>query len=376
MESKIIPFYCPEDKWIVKSCDCILYDSDGKQYIDFESGVWCANLGHSNDRIVKLMESQIKESIHQGYKFCNHSAESLSEELQELIGFENGASVFLSSGSEAINMAVTLSQHFSGRKKIVKTDHSYLSAYGHGQISPDNENMVSVRLNDMQSIEDIDFKEIAAFVVETGGASFGVVKFPDNDFINRVAELCIENNCLIIADEVTTGMGRMGKWFGFKYYDLLPDMVVTGKALGNGYPVSAVTVSSKVLEGFAQNPFRYAQSHQNDPLGCAIGLEVIKTIRENDLINTCLKTGQYFSGQLELLKEKHPDKIKEVRARGLMLALELNDGTDGEVISGKLFQSGFVVGYRNNVLRFLPPFTIQTREINQLIETIDTLLTD
>jgi len=126
MKNEIIPFYYPSDKVIVKSKDCYQYDSDGKEYIDFGSGVWCTNLGHCNDRIAKVVEKQAKESIHHGYRFRNRFSEELSKELQRLIGFKNGTSVFLSSGSEAVNLALTLSRNLTGRNKVLKINNSYL----------------------------------------------------------------------------------------------------------------------------------------------------------------------------------------------------------------------------------------------------------
>jgi acetylornithine aminotransferase len=375
MKTEIIPFYLPSDKLIVKSKDCYLYDTEGKEYIDFESGVWCTNIGHSNDQLTERIGEQIKESIHHGYRFRNSYSEQLSKELQRLVGFENGSTVFLSSGSEAVNLAITLAQHLTGRKKILKIDNSYLSAYGFGRLSADNDYLVNVKFNNLSAINGIDFSDISAFVVETGGASVDMVRFPDYDFIQQLTEISARNNCLIIAEEVTTGMGRLGKWFGFQHYDLVPDMVVTGKALGNGFPVSAVTISSNVAKRFDENKFRYAQSHQNDPFGCAIGLEVIKIIEENELISKCHATGIYFNEQLERLRNKHQDKIKEVRGRGLMLAVEFRKGIDGEKISDSLFENGFVIGFKLNTLRFLPPLTIKLTDIDKMIQKLDGLLT-
>lgn len=376
MNSNILPFYNPDDKFVVKSKGCYQYDSLGKEYIDFESGVWCANIGHGNDRIIELMTRQVKESVHHGYRFRNQYAEKLSDKLLELTGLETGSSVFLSSGSEAVNLAITLARHLTGRRKILKVHNSYLSAFGFGRISDENGEVVTAVFNDPDSVSGIDFSEVAAFVMETGGASVEMVKIPDEGFIRRLVDDSQRNGCLIIANEVTTGIGRMGKWFGFQYYDVAPDMVVTGKGLGNGYPVSAVTVNKDVQEGFMKMPFRYAQSHQNDPLGCAIGLEVLNSIEENNLIEEGRKSGEYFREKLEVLKNDHPGKVREVRARGLMLALELNSSHDNASLGDQLYEEGFIVGYKLNTLRFLPPLTIKETDIDRLIEKLDELLTE
>lgn len=373
-KNDIIPFYNSTDKLIKKSKGCYLFDTEGKKYIDFESGVWCANIGHSNKKLIKRINRQTKESIHHGYHFRNKYAEKLSVKLQQLIGFEQGASVFLSSGSEAVNLAITLARHFTGKKKVLKISNSYLSAYGFGQISDENEWLVNVGFNDFDSINQIDFTDIAAFVVETGGASVDMVRFPDEGYIYKLVEISKKNDCLVIAEEVTTGMGRLGKWFGFQHYNFMPDLVVAGKGLGNGYPVSSVTINAALAGKFEMAPFRYAQSHQNDPLGCAIALETIKIMENKSLVDKAGITGDYFKEQLEVLEGKHKGKIKEVRARGLMLAITFNEPVNGEQISRQLFDHGFVAGFKLNTLRFLPPLTIKPWDIDRLIITLDQLL--
>ena len=374
IKGNIIPLYKSSNKCIDRSKGCYQYDSDGKEYVDFESGVWCANLGHSHERIVRVMEEQARHSIHHGYRFRNRYSEQLSIELQRLIGFENGASVFLSSGSEAVNLSISIAQNLTGRKKILKISNSFLSSYGFGQIKPENQYLDNVKFNDIKSLKEIDFSNISAFVMELGGASVQMVRFPNTEFIHELVRLSHLHNCLVIADEVTTGFGRQGKWFGFQHFDIHPDMVVTGKALGNGYPISAVTINFIVLEKFNTVPFGYAQSHQNDPLGCAIGLEVIRVIKEERLINNCILMGQYFKERLIDLHERNSDKIKAVRAKGLMLAVEFQNSFDGEQLNKNLFKKGFVFGFKQNTMRLLPPLTITVKEIDKLISQLWELL--
>jgi acetylornithine aminotransferase len=374
MIKNMIPFYEATDKMMVKSEGSYLFDEEGCKYIDFEAGVWCVNIGHSNREIVKRISDQAEDSIHHGYHFRNKLAEDLSVKLQQLVGFENGASVFLSSGSEAVNLAITLAQHDTKKKKILKIDNSYLSAFGYGKIATDNEFLVNVKYNDLKGIDAIDFSDISAFVIEVGGASAGIVRFPDKEFIEKLTKRCKEHGCLLIAEEVTTGMGRLGKWFGFQNYDYIPDMVVAGKALGNGYPISGVIIDSELLDRFCQHPFRYAQSHQNDPLGCGIALETIAYIENNDLISHSVVMSKHFEDQLKQIQQQHPGKVKEIRVQGLMLAVEFLHGINGEAIAGKLFDRGYVVGFKLNTLRFMPPLTITKEDINFLISELNSLL--
>ena len=374
MINDIIPFYNSTNVVIEKSKGCYLFDSLGKKYIDFESGVWCANIGFRNEKVVRRIKKQVDEIIHHGYRFRNKYAEKLSIKLQQLIGFSNGASVFLSSGSEAVNLSITLARHITGRKKILKISNSYLSAFGFGLISDENENLVNIAFNNLNAINEIDFGNIAAFVVETGGASVEMVRFPDAEFLKNLVNACRKKNCLIIAEEVTTGMGRLGKWFGFQHYAFIPDMVVAGKGLGNGYPISSLTISNSVLAQFEKNPFRYAQSHQNDPLGCAVALETIKFMVKEGLVDKCRITGEYFKNRLETLHKKFPDKIKDIRAKGLMLALEFQENVNGELINNQLFEMGIITGFKLNILRFLPPLIITNYEIDKLVVKLEELM--
>jgi len=374
MKKSIIPFYIPTDQLIAKSIDCYLYDVEGKEYIDFEAGVWCANVGHNNERLNKVMKSQVDETIHHGYRFRNQSSERLAEKLNEKLEFEDGQSVFLSSGSEAVNLAITISRHITNREKILKINNSFVSAYGFGQLSPNNGYKVDIKFNDLDAIAQIDFEEIAAFILESGGASVEVVQFPDIEFVRKLVETAKENGAVFIVDEVTTGFGRTGEWFGFMHYDVKPDIVVTAKGLGNGFPISGVTINSGIVKILNRSPLNYLQSHINDPLGCAISLEVFQIIDDENLIVRCREVGLYFKKQLCLLKDKHTNKISEVRGRGLILALEFSEQVDGNWINNQLFDVGLLVGFKLNTLRLLPPLTIKVEDINKLITEIDRLL--
>ncbi|MDP4207820.1 MAG: aspartate aminotransferase family protein [Bacteroidota bacterium] len=374
MTSSIIPLYKQTDKVIIKAKDCYIYDSNNKQYIDFESGDWAANLGHSNERISQILKNQSELLIHDGLRFRNIQSEELSNKLLEKLSFKDGKSTFLNSGSEAVNLAITIAKNLTRRNKILKMDCSFLSAYGHGQISPDNSNLESISTDNIDSISQINFQEIAAFIFEPGNA-WGLIKYPTNKFISSIASAIKQNGGLLIANEVTTGFGRTGKWFGFQHYDYKPDIVSVGKGLGNGYPISGVSITKEIADLFDGSPFRYAQSHQNDPLGCAVGLEVISIFDNDRLIEKSYKTGQYFNEHLLKLQANHKEKIYEIRARGLMISLVFHSCINTENIYLQLIDHGMLVGQKDNVLRFMPPLIIEEFHIDKLISTIDKIIT-
>ena len=374
MKNPIIPLYKQSDKFIVKSENCYVYDSENKQYLDFESGDWAANLGHSNSKINQRIKQQVDKLIHDGLRFKNNESEQLSIKLLDQLGLNGGQSVFLNSGSEAVNLGITIAKNLTGKSKVLKMDCSYISAFGHGHISANNTDLINIPIDNFDEISNLDFSEIAVFVFEPGNSS-SLIKYPNTEFIKAIAFEIKKHDGLLMANEVTTGFGRTGKWFGFQYYEYYPDIVSVGKALGNGYPISGVAISSKIAEWFSKSPFRYAQSHQNDALGCAIGLEVINTIEKEDLINQSFEKGEYFKQELNQLQKKHKDYIEDIRARGLMIAIELNSSKNADFLYNQLIDNGFLVGLKEKTIRFMPPLVIEKKEIDNLIKTIDKIIT-
>ena len=373
MYNPIIPLYQQINKLLVKSSGCFQYDSNGKAYLDFESGNWAANAGHSHPQIQKVLSNQSGQLIHDGLRFRNLPSEELAVRLMAKMNMVGGKSVFLNSGSEAVNLGITIARNLTKRTKIVKMDCSFVASYGFGHISDVNKELISIPFDNSDLLSEIDFREVAAFVFEPGSA-WGLVKYPSNNFISAVVQKVKQCGGLLMANEVTTGFGRTGKWFGFQHYDYTPDIVSTGKALGNGYPISCVSVNKKTSDLFDSSPFRYAQSHQNDPLGCAVGLEVIAVFDGEDLVSQSFQKGEYFKKQLLKIQSTYPDKVKEIRARGLMLAMELHLDINAEKCYIQLINDGFLVGYKNNVLRFMPPLNIEGFHIDQLIKSLDTII--
>lgn len=373
MTNPIIPFYKQADRTLVRSVGCCVYDAENKEYIDFESGDWAANLGHSHPAINRLIKEQVDKMIHDGLRFRNIESEQLSIKLLEKLGLNDGQCAFLNSGSEAVNLGITLARRLTGRIKVLKMDCSYLSAFGYGQMADTNTDLISIPMDQTEAISQLNFEEIAVFVLEPGNA-WGFIRYPGSEFVRAIADGVSKHGGLLMANEVTTGFGRTGKWFGFQYYDYNPDIISVGKALGNGYPVSGVAVSAKVAALFSNNPFRYAQSHQNDALGCAVGLEVIRTMEKEDLINQSFEKGLYFKEELIRLQAKHNSDITDIRARGLMIALEMNAPDRAEDLYNRLIDKGFLVGLKEKTIRFMPPLIIEKIHIDQLVGVIDEVL--
>lgn len=369
----IIPFYQPTAKKLVRGRGCYVFDSDGKEYIDFESGVWCTGLGHCHPEINALAREQMERLSHHGYSFRNEQAEGLSEMLLEKTCQVGGQSVFLSSGSEAVDLSIRIAREITGKKKIIKIKTSYLSAYGFGSQKDDDQNSFSLEIDDIEAIEKINWRDAACFILETGGASLEMVRFPSIEFVEKVDIRIREGGGLLIVDEVTTGIGRTGKWFGFQHYDLCPDIVAMGKGLGNGYPISAVTISRDTAIKLSENHFCYAQSHQNDPLGCAIAAGVIRNIEDEHLLAKVRKASERLKETLCDLKMKYPSMIKEIKIRGLMIGVELFSKFDQDYVSSFLFNNGVLASFKLDTVRLLPPLVVAEKEINHFATVLEKL---
>lgn len=228
-----------------------------------------------------------------------------------------------------------------------------------------------------QHITEIPLERIGGLVFEPGNSS-GLVKLPPKKLVKKLEFIVRQRNGLIVIDEVTTGFGRTGLWYGYQHYDIQPDIIAMGKGIGNGYPVSAVAIKRDIALKLEKENFRYAQSHQNDALGCAVAKEVITIIQQEDLVERSKILGARFLDGMKLLGQRY-NYIKEVRGRGLMLALEFRS-IDGDFslakVYGELVKKGFLVGYvpSYNLLRFYPALTIGDDDINNLLDELNQVL--
>lgn len=359
--------------------NCYLHDSHGKRYIDFESGIWCTALGHSHPRINQVMKAQIDKIIHLGTRYPSMLAEETALNILDIVGLDGGKCIFLSSGSEAVEFAVQAARRATTRKMLLTFSTSYLAAYGSaGQKS--GEDWLLFDWNDgpyEDSLKDIPFERLGGFVFEPGGSSPGFVNFPPKQLVQAIAQRVRAAGGLIVANEITTGMGRTGRWFGFQHYDIQPNLVALGKGLGNGYPVSAVAMTWEIAEKLEVGGFRYAQSHQNDPLGSAVAQEVISIFREENWVESGASMGEYFLTGLKQLEAKYKI-VKEARGRGMLLALEFypHQKFSATTVYYSLLKKGFLVGYypAGNILRFSPALTIGEDDINALLGELDNIL--
>lgn len=372
---------------IIRGENTNLFSSEDKKIIDFEAGIWCMALGHCNSRINSVMIQQLEKLMHVHYKLTCEIADDLAVNLLEILQFQDGKATFLSSGSEAVELSIRISKILTKGSKILTFSSSYLSAYSSTSFPRDSSLWTQIDFkkcsscstkectNQCSHLKDIDFSDISAFVLEPGNSG-GRVLLPPIKLVKFLADEVKKHGGLVVANEVTTGFGRTGKWFGFNHYDINPDIVALGKCLGNGYPISSVVMRKEIASKVEKNNFAYAQSHQNDPLGCRVANEVIKIMKEDNLVDRAKDIGEFFLDQLKKLKNSC-GVIKDVRGRGLMLAIELNIENSTEQICEMMLEKGFFIGTTSisNVLRFYPALTISREDILSMCEALKHVLT-
>ena len=362
---------------IVDAQGVYLYDENGKRYMDLESGVWCTALGHKNSRINQIIRQQIDSIMHTGFCYSNEVLDEAAKSVLSISNLEGGKCVFLSSGSEAIEILRQISKCLTGKQKTLALHDAYLGSYSsvidrsHGWHSFNWEDCKTCTKQDgcdanceaLQNIPD----DISEFVFEPGSAS-GYVRFPPRALIQNIVKIVRGNNGKIIANDLTTGIGRTGKWFGYHHFGLEPDMVAIGKGIGNGYPVSVAALSPVIVKDLEEKSFKYSQSHQNDPLGAAIALEVIKVIEDNHLIAGAQQKGEKFISRLNALVDN--EIVLEVRGRGLMFAVDLVNEQVAEEIYDQLIDQGYIVCNRGALFRIDPPLTITEGEFGNFVDTL------
>ncbi|MBU0754243.1 MAG: aminotransferase class III-fold pyridoxal phosphate-dependent enzyme [Planctomycetes bacterium] len=385
------PGYELKLKDIVRADNCHLFDGSGNKYLDLESGVWCTSVGHGNPRVLKVLKEQSTKIIHTGYNYSSPIVEETAEEFLSLFGFEGGRCVFLCSGSEAVEFGVRVAREIIGPSLLMTMADSYFGAYGSASIKSKSdwfcfdwsacENCPDeIRCEDScEHWAAIPKNRIGGFLFEPGSSS-GQVRFPPEKLISSIDGFIKKNEGVILVNEVTTGVGRTGKWFGYQHYGIRPDIVGLGKGIGNGYPISVTAFAPRIIDRLGDKQVKYAQSHQNDPLGAAIALEVVQIIKEERLIERCNEISDIIKRGFDRIRSR-TDRIKEIRARGMLTAIEIKDDDKASLttrIQKDLVHRGFLVAQRPglNILRIDPALTIAKDDIEVFLLNFEQVLTE
>lgn len=364
---------------------CTLWDTQGRRYTDFVAGIAVCNLGHSHPRIADAVARQARRLVHVSNLYYTIPQTELA---RMLVGHSFADRVFFgNSGAEANEAAIKLARKFfkdagqAERFRIVCMDKSFhgrtmatLSATGQDKIrqgfDPVLEGFSFVPFNDIVALKSaVDDCTCAVMLEPIQGE--GGIRCPDSGFLQQVRQLCDQRGLLMILDEIQTGMGRTGTLFAHEQYGVTPDIMTLAKALANGLPIGAMLATERVAAAFGIGA--HASTFGGTPLVTAAALETLKIVDEERIVDRARDTGAYFKDALKQLKRRHRG-ICEVRGRGLLLGIQLNEPADRLVPI--LMEKGFLVNcVQGDTLRFVPPLIILHDDIDALIQCLDEVLT-
>ena len=350
-----------------------LYDESGKEYLDFLSGIAVCSLGHSHPKLTQAICDQAGRLIHVSNLFINPWQEGLAGELVREFWTE-GRVFFCNSGAEANEAGIKLVRKFfrdkgenryrliTFRKGFHGRTYGSLSATAQENLHKGFEPMLGgfdyAELNDINSVKGLIGKETAGVMLEVIQGEGGVNEC-DPEFLREVQELCREEGLLLIVDEVQTGIGRTGKFYGYQHYGIEPDIITLAKGLGGGVPIGAVIARKEVAEHLT--PGSHGSTFGGNALACRAGLVVVGEVKK--LLPHIQEVGEYFKGRLEDLR------AGRVKGKGLMLGLDI--GRECREVVLKALEKGLIINCTGgSVLRFLPPLTVEKEHIDEAIEIL------
>jgi acetylornithine/N-succinyldiaminopimelate aminotransferase len=366
-----------------------VYDVEGKSYLDFVAGVSANSLGHNHPKVSEAIKKQVDLYTH--VMVYGEFIQQPSLDLCKLLAAQLPASlssVYLTnSGTEATEGAIKLAKRFTKRSGMISAKNAYhgntqgaMSVSGaEGQnraFRPLVPGVQFISFNDSDDLQKIT-RETAGVILETiqGGAGFVT---PQNDFLAKVRKRCDEVGALLLLDEIQTGIGRTGKLFGFENYDVVPDIIITGKGLGGGMPIGAFIASKTLMDCLKEKPaLGHITTFGGHPLIAAAALATLKEITTSNLMYESLRKEKLFRSLLT-----HPE-VLEIRGKGLMLAVLLKNSEIASQVILKCMDKGlllFWLLFEGRAIRITPPLTISDKEIRLgckiLLEVLDEIISN
>ena len=388
MESELlVPTYERQPILFVKGRGVYLWDAKGKRYLDFLSGIGVNALGHAHPAILKAIRRQAGRLIHISNLFFHEYQAELAQRLTKISGMDRA--FFCNSGTEAFEGALKFSRAFARqnsangqepKSRILALENSFhgrtfgaLATTGQEKYRAPFEPLVPgvtfVHFDDLADLRNKFDSEVSAVCIETIQGEGGI-RPVSREFLQLAQQLTKENGALLVLDEIQCGLGRTGKHFAYQHHGITPDVVTVAKPLAAGLPLGAILTTDQVAS--SMHPGMHGTTFGGGPLACAVAIEFLKV--EGKLLGHAGKLGAYFHTQLETLQKKH-ESVKEVRGLGLMQAMELNSPELAKAVARELLQEGIIINRTHEtVLRFLPPYIIEKKHVDQVIRALDAAL--
>ena len=371
----LLPTYNRLNLTVERAEGAVIVDEKGKKYIDFGSGIGVCNLGHRAPVVQQALESQLNKFWH----VSNLYKQPIQEAVAKLL-VENSAGdyvFFSNSGAEANEAAIKLARKATRKKKIITFEQSFhgrtfatMSATGQEKVRTGFGAMLEtfeyLPFNNLQAVEKSIDDETAAVMLEViqgeGGVNVG-----EEAFIQGIEQLCREKDVLLIVDEIQTGIGRTGKTFAYEHYRISPDIITVAKGLGNGFPVGGIIAKASLKEHFG--PGTHGSTFGGNPLAMAASKAVLQTVFHNDFLQEVREKSMYLK---DLLADKIESFqfVERITGKGMMIGIHCQ--TDVSHLVPKLLEKGLIVlSAGSNVIRLLPPLTIQKEEMVQAVTLLE-----
>jgi len=383
----LLPTYDRQKVLFEKGRGVYLWDSRGNRYLDFLSGIGVNALGHDHPAIQTVLKKQASKLIHVSNLFFHPYQAQLAKRLTAISGLDR--TFFCNSGTEAWEGALKLSRAYArtlstnGHKakwRILALDNSFhgrtfgsLATTGQAKyrdpFGPLLPGVSFVEFNDVKDLKRQLDGSVCAVCLETIQGEGGI-RPVSPEFMQTARELTQKSGALLVLDEIQCGLGRTGRYFAYQHYGVQPDIVTVAKPLAAGLPLGAILTTDRVAR--AIHPGMHGSTFGGGPLACAVALEFLEVLER--LLKHVEEIGNYFQTKLEWLKARH-SCIVEVRGKGLMLGTELNSADLAKSVVARFLQQKILINRTNDtVLRFLPPYIIEKKHVDQVIQALDQVL--
>lgn len=370
----LFPTYNRFDLAVKEAKGTVVVDIDGKEYLDFGSGIGVCNLGHRHPAVQHAVEAQLNKYWHVSNLYHN----PIQEEVAELIT-ENSPGdcvFFCNSGAEANEAAIKLARKVTGKEKIITFNQSFhgrtfatMAATGQEKVrigfGPMLESFAYATYNDIDAVKNVLDDETAAVMLEVVQGEGGVIP-GDPTFINELITLCEEMNVLVIVDEIQTGIGRTGKKFAFEHYGFEPDIFTLAKGLGNGLPVGAMVAKKQFATDFG--PGSHGSTFGGNPLAMASAKAVLTHIFTDAFLTEVEEKASYLAEKLNETIKPLP-VVSEIRQKGLMVGIVCKEGATS-LIPAMIEEGLLALNAGENVIRLLPPLTVTTDEMDRAVQIL------
>lgn len=362
-----------------KASGMYLYDTTGKKHLDLIAGIGVSNVGHCHPAVVNAVKEQVETYMHiMVYgEFVQSPQVNFAKALADVLPENLNCTYFVNSGAEAVEGAMKLAKRYTGRSEIISCHNSYhgstqgaLSLMGneafkqaYRPLLPDITFVNYASLPDLDQITD----RTAAVFIETIQGEAGI-RIADKAYFKALRSKCTATGTLLVLDEIQCGFGRTGKLFGFEHYGITPDILLLAKGIGGGMPIGAFISSTAIMMALATNPILgHLTTFGGHPVSCAAGLATLQTILNENIVDGVEEKGELFKKLLV-----HP-AIKEVRGKGLMIAIEFENFEINKKIIDACIADGVISDWFlhcSNSMRVAPPLIITTEEIHEACEII------